>query len=728
MAEPLKIASSEGALKFFSTDREIVDLAGKTDFTDIAAAVVTDSDEDIASVKLINATKFDIPVFMLTADSAALDASVREMVFHFLDNNDESYRNIYDSEIETAAATYEDKMIPPFFKEMVHYVEEGNLNFDTPGHHGGQFFLRHPAGRALYNFYGENLFRSDVSSSDVEVGDLLTHGGAALDGEKHAARVFNADKTYFVMNGTTTSNAIVDIAAVKPGDLVLFDRNNHKSNYNAALVQAGGLPVYLETERNPFGFIGGIDDAAFNEDYIRAQAAKVDPEKAKEKRPFRLAIIELGTYDGSIYNARQVIKRIGRLCDYILFDSAWVGYEQFIPMMKDSSPLLIDDLGPEDPGIFVTQSVHKQMGGLSQASQIHKKDKHIKGQKRYIDHKRFNNAYMKYTSTSPFYPIYSTLDVNAKMMEGPAGAKMWIDTVKLGIEARKRMLKESTMFTPFIPTTVHGKKWEDVDTDTIANDIDYWRFSKGEKWHSFAGYADNQYFVDPLKFMLKTPGINMETGEYEDFGVPATLISSYLREHGIIPEKSDLNSILFLLTPAETKAKLDNLVNFILQLEKLIKEDAPLSDVLPKIYAENIDRYRGYTIRQLCQEIHDFYKKSNAKAYQRALFREKTWPKPSMTPYDADKALVANNAKLVPLDKIVGETALEGALPYPPGILCVAPGEVWNKEAATYFTILQEGINNFPGFDPEIQGVYMEPQEDGRVKAYGYVYDKDAKK
>ena len=223
-------------------------------------------------------------------------------------------------------------------------------------------------------------------------------------------------------------------------------------------------------------------------------------------------------------------------------------------MMRDCSPLLLE-LNQDDPGIFVTQSVHKQQAGFSQTSQIHKKDNHIKGQKRYVDHKRFNNSYMFHASTSPFYPLFAALDVNARMQEGEAGKTFWADCVKLGIEARKLVLKNCSLLKPFIPPVVNGKKWEDYDTEEIANNIEFFKFKPGEKWHSFEGYGENQYFVDPNKFMLTTPGINVETGEYEDFGIPATILANYLRENGIIPEKNDLNSILFLLTPAETSNK-----------------------------------------------------------------------------------------------------------------------------------------------------------------------------
>ncbi|ASW43965.1 ornithine decarboxylase [Clostridium isatidis] len=714
----LKILYTNEAKEYFNTIRRLV-LPEDTDFTDVAAAVVTD--QDIEIIEEIYNTKFGIPIFVVLKNVDRLSSEVSKMVYRVIDRN-EFDMNLYSRVIETAARQYEDNLLPPFFKALSDYVEQGNLQFDCPGHQGGQFFRKHPAGRFFYDFYGENIFRSDICNADIALGDLLIHEGPAMDASKYAARVYNADKTYFVMNGTSTANNVAINALVTPGDLVLFDRNNHKSVYNAALVGAGGIPIYLETARNPFGFIGGIHDHCFNEDYLRARIEKIAPDKAKEKRPFRLAVIQLGTYDGTIYNARQVIDRIGHLCDYILFDSAWVGYEQFIPMMRDCSPLLLD-LNENDPGILVTQSIHKQQAGFSQASQIHKKDKHIKGQKRYVDHKRFNNSYMMFASTSPFYPLYSTLDVNAKIQSGEAGKRLWRECIKMGIDARKEILEKCSLVRPFIPPIVRGKRWEDYDTEEIADNIEFFRFEPGEKWHSFDGYGKNQYFVDPNKFMLTTPGINVETGEYEDFGIPATILANYLREKSIIPEKNDLNSILFLMTPAETVTKMQNLVSQLVRFEHLIEEDAPLFEVLPSLYEKYESRYQGYTIRQLCQEMHNFYKENNAKKYQQDLFREASFPEVALTPYEANIELKRNNAKLVSLDKIVGEIALEGALPYPPGVFCVAPGERWSEAAQKYFTILQDGINKFPGFAPEIHGVYLE-EEDGLVRAYGYVLDK----
>ncbi|HHF4142247.1 ornithine decarboxylase SpeF [Haemophilus influenzae] len=713
----LKIAYNPKVEQYFSTNRELVEIT-KTDFTDVAAIMLTSGDVG-EYLERIQTTNFGIPVFVVQTEEEQVDPKFYDAIYHIQDLNGYDIK-LYSRQIETAARLYEEKMLPPFFKMLSEYVEMGNIAFDCPGHQGGQYYRKHPAGRFLYDFYGENIFRSDICNADVKLGDLLIHEGAACDAQKYAAQVFNADKTYFVLNGTSSSNKVALNAVLAPGDLVLFDRNNHKSNHHGALIQAGATPIYLETARNPFGFIGGIDSHCFEEDYLKSLIKEVAPEKLNQKRPFRLAVIQLGTYDGTIYNARQVVDKIGHLCDYILFDSAWVGYEQFIPMMKDCSPLLLE-LNENDPGILVTQSVHKQQAGFSQTSQIHKKDKHIKGQDRYVNHKRFNNAFMLHASTSPFYPLFAALDVNAKIQGSEAGRRLWHECVKVGIEARKLVLNHCELIRPFIPTTIKGKKWQDYDTEEIATNLEFFKFHPTDTWHKFEGYADEQYFVDPCKFLLTTPGISLETGEYEKFGVPATILANYLRENGIIPEKCDLNSILFLLTPAETLTKMQTLVAQIALFEKHIKQDSLLKDVLPTVYKNNEDRYKGYTIRQLCQEMHDLYVSRNVKQLQKDLFRKATLPEYVLNPHDANIELVRNKVELVPLTDIVGRVAAEGALPYPPGVLCVVPGERWSPTAQKYFLALEEGINTLPGFAPEIQGVYLQKDPDGRTRAYGYV-------
>ncbi|MDF3007682.1 MAG: ornithine decarboxylase [Enterobacter kobei] len=650
----MKIAASRELVSLLSTHREVVSL-DNTDFTDVAAVVITVADSYSGILALLKRTGFQLPVFMFSDTPAVAPPGVEAVI------GGKAQELL---ELESAACRYEENLLPPFFDTLTQYVAMDNSTFACPGHQHGAFFKKHPAGRQFFDFFGENVFRADMCNADVKLGDLLIHEGSAKHAQKFAAKVFHADKTYFVLNGTSAANKVVTNALLTRGDLVLFDRNNHKSNHHGALIQAGATPVYLEAARNPFGFIGGIDEHCFDERYLREQIRAVAPEKADEARPFRLAVIQLGTYDGTIYNARQVIDKIGSLCDYILFDSAWVGYEQFIPMMADCSPLLLD-LHENDPGIFVTQSVHKQQAGFSQTSQIHKKDNHIRGQARFCPHKRLNNAFMLHASTSPFYPLFAALDVNAKIHEGESGRRLWAECVELGIEARKAIIANCKMIKPFVPPEVAGRPWQDHPTHAIASERRFFSFEPGASWHGFDGYAREQYFVDPCKLLLTTPGIDAQTGDYTDFGIPATILAHYLRENGIVPEKCDLNSILFLLTPAESAEKMAHL--------------------------------------------------------QKAMFRADSFPPVAMNPQDANSEFIRGNVELVRISEAEGRIAAEGALPYPPGVLCVVPGEVWGGAVQRYFLALEEGVNLLPGFSPELQGVYSETDADGIKRLFGYV-------
>ena len=722
MVKHLKIAFTDSVKPWISSieDRTCIPI-NETDFTNIGAVVVSASEMDVLDNEQIRS--FGIPVIVMVVDPSHTISFDMERIAAVIDVTSTSI-NDYKGTIEQIVSSYEALILPPFFKALSDYVGDNNAQFDCPGHQGGQFFAKHPTGRAFYDFFGEHIFRADLCNADVKLGDLLIHEGYAHDAQAHAAAVYNADKTYFVLNGTSSANKVVLNALLTPGDIILYDRNNHKSICHGGLVMSGATPIYLETARNPFGSIGGILERCFDESYIRTLIGEKDPNKAKADRPIRLAVIQLGTYDGTIYNAHQVVDRIGHLCDYIFFDSAWVGYEQFIPMMKDCSPLLLE-LGPNDPGILVTQSVHKQQAGFSQTSQIHKKDKHIKGQDRYVDHKRFNNSFMMHASTSPFYPLFASLDVNAKIHEGELGKQLWRECIELGIDARKSVLSHCKYLRPLVPPIVHGKKWEEGNTQEMANDVSYFAFEPNAKWHSFKGYGEGQYFIDPCKFQLITPGINVETGAYEDFGIHANILANYLRENRIIPEKCDLNTILFLMTPAESKEKMDELVDQLVRFEEIIDRNAPMEEVLPSIYYSHIDKYKGYHIRQLCQEMHDFYKARNVSTLQQRLFYKEYFPEYVMNPQEANFEFQRNKGELVSLDEAEGRIALEGALPYPPGVLCVQPGERWSRTACDYFLALEEGINQLPGFAPEIQGVYLIEQPDGSKKAYGYVLKKE---
>ncbi|MEW6643712.1 MAG: Orn/Lys/Arg decarboxylase N-terminal domain-containing protein [Pseudomonadota bacterium] len=647
---------------------------------------------------------------------------------------------------------YAETLKTPFFGALSDFAEEGNQLWTCPGHNGGIFYSRSPIGRIFMEHLGEAVFRDDLDNSVLELGDLLTHEGPALQAQKEAATIFGAEKTYFVLNGTSASNKIVLSALVAEGDLVLFDRNNHKAAHHGALLLGGGTPVYLPTERNAYGLIGPITPASLDEAAIRAaiKASPLvkDPEAATRRRPFRVAVIEQCTYDGTIYNAQKLLEKIGPLCDYILFDEAWAGFMKFHPLYAERFAMGLRELGPEAPGIIATQSTHKQLASFSQASQIHVKDRHIKGQRRRVEHRRFNESFLQHASTSPFYPLFASLDVGAQMMKGRSGEVLWDDTIRLGIELRKKLRavrrefeeKESDparrwFFDPFVPDRVaipdvareggsHDVPWESLSTDQLAGKANYWELKPGASWHGFANLSPGHAITDPNKLTLLTPGLDRTTGQYEAHGIPAPVVAQYLRENRVVPEKNDLNSLLFLLTPGVESSKAGTLVSALVAFKRLHDDNALLDDVMPEFVARRPARYRGVRLRNLCGEMHAFYRSANISELQKAQFRAEHLPEPAMTPYQASRYLVRNDVDYLPIDEIAGRIATTLFVVYPPGIATIVPGERLTERAQpmiAYLKAFEQAENLFPGFGAEIQGLYREVDASGTIRFHTYV-------
>jgi ornithine decarboxylase len=647
---------------------------------------------------------------------------------------------------------YAETLKTPFFGALVDYAEAGNHMWTCPGHNGGVFYNRSPIGRIFVEHLGEAVFRDDLDNSVLELGDLLVHEGPALKAQQEAATIFGAEKTYFVLNGTSASNKIVLSALVAEGDLVLFDRNNHKAAHHGGLLLGGGIPIFLETDRNAHGLIGPIyrealDEAAIRE-RIRVNPLVQDPEAWQRPRPFRVAVIEQCTYDGTIYDAEAILAAIGHLCDYILFDEAWAGFMKFHPLFAGRFAMGLKNLGPDSPGIIATQSTHKQLASFSQASQIHVKDRHIQGQVRRVEHRRFNESFLQHASTSPFYPLFASLDVGAQMMRGRSGEVLWDDTIRLGIELRKKLRairrefeeKEQDpdrrwFFDPFVPDrvrvpseTIGGEPreipWEQVPTDELASNVRYWELEPGARWHGFSHVGEHYAMTDPNKLTLLTPGFDRATGAYDRFGIPAPVVAQFLRENRVVPEKNDLNSMLFLLTPGVESSKAGTLLSTLVAFKRRYDENALLDDVIPAFVRRRPARYSGRRLRDLCNEMHAFYRDAGVSTLQRAQFAPEHLPTMAMMPYEAVRQLTRNKVDYLPIDEIEGRIATTLFVVYPPGIATIVPGERLDARARpmiAYLKMFERASNLFPGFEAEIQGIYREVAPDGSVRFHTYV-------
>lgn len=577
--------------------------------------------------------------------------------------------------------------LPPFTKALLDFAKEARDDFCTPGHHSGALFEEIPEGRAFVSSLGEGAFTADISDSSSVIGDPSSHEGVSGEAEALAASVYGSDRCFFVLGGTSASNRIAISALVSEGDLILFDRNNHKSASQAALAAAGGLPVYLASERNASGIIGGLTEETLAPARLRKKAAKLSPDAGKKQRPYRLACLQLSTYDGLFLNAREILRRIGPLCDYILFDGAWAGYENFLPLLQDSA-ILTFPLTKDDPGILVTQSVHKQLAGFSMTSQLHKKDSHLRGMARYLEDDVLQAAYLMHISTSPYYPLLAGLEMNAYLHQ-KKGRELWQKAAITATELKKSILKRCRFLRPFTASMVRDASWEAHPTEEILSDPAFFAISAKDTWHGFSHIAENLYLTDPCKVLLTTGPL------------PAPLLSHWLESRHVTVEKSDFHTLLFLVEPSDRQQKCERLLSLFEECETAYEANAPMSSFAPDVTCLPGEGLKDYSLRYM-----DFLEKEQASRLSQTLFAEDHLPKAALTGRSAHQAFLKGARERVPLPKAKGRVSLEMILPYPPGITVLEPGEVWTDEVLSYFLFLQKYSSTFPDFSPEILGVH----------------------
>lgn len=577
--------------------------------------------------------------------------------------------------------------LPPFTKALLDFAKEARDDFCTPGHHSGALFEEIPEGRTFVSSLGEGAFTADISDSSSVIGDPSAHEGVSGEAEALAASVYGSDRCFFVLGGTSASNRIAISALVSEGDLILFDRNNHKSASQAALAAAGGLPVYLASERNESGIIGGLTEETLDPARLREKAAKLSPDAGKKQRPYRLACLQLSTYDGLFLNAREILRRIGPLCDYILFDGAWAGYENFLPLLQGSAVLTFP-LTKDDPGILVTQSVHKQLAGFSMTSQLHKKDSHLRGMARYLEDDVLQAAYLMHISTSPYYPLLAGLEMNAYLHQ-KKGRELWQKAAITATELKKSILKHCRLLRPFTAPMVRAASWEAHPTEEILSDPAFFAISPKDSWHGFSHIAENLYLTDPCKVLLTTGPL------------PAPLLSHWLERRHVTVEKSDFHTLLFLIEPSDRQEKCERLLSLFEECETAYEANAPMSSFAPDVTCLPGDGLKDYSLRCM-----DFLEKEQASRLSQTLFAEDHFPKAALTGRSAHQAFLKGARERVPLPKAKGRVSLEMILPYPPGITVLEPGEVWTDEVVSYFLFLQKYKSAFPDFSPEILGVH----------------------
>jgi arginine decarboxylase len=608
--------------------------------------------------------------------------------------------------IVRAAELYLERLPPPMFKALMEYTLQASYSWHTPGHGGGVAFRKSPVGQLFYEFFGENTLRSDISVSVGALGSLLDHTGPIAEGERNAARIFGADETLFVVGGTSTANKIVWHGTVARGDLVLCDRNCHKSILHS-LIMTGATPIYLIPSRNGLGIIGPISKDQFSRASIEKKIA--ESKFAKETSgKVRLMVMTNSTYDGLCYNIDAIKQSIGDAVEILHFDEAWYAHANFHEFYDGYHAISSGNPARSENAItFATHSTHKLLAALSQASMIHVQH----AENKRLDIARFNDAFMMHTSTSPQYGIIASCDVAAAMMEQPAGRALVEETIEEALSFRRAMLA--------VRKQIRASWWFDVwQPDAIAQrpaeTKSEWILKPGERWHGFEELAENHVLVDPIKVTILSPGLSAN-GDMQDLGIPAAVVVKFLSSRRIEIEKTGLYSFLVLFSMGITKGKWSTLVTELLNFKDLYDANAPLKNVLPSLAESHPDAYANTGLKDLCDMVHRTYREDNLPKAQRDMYT--TLPEMAMRPANAYECLVRGNVESVEIDHLMGRTLGVMVVPYPPGIPLIMPGEritAATKSIHDYLIYARDFDKKFPGFETDIHGLRFEHTPNGR--------------
>ena len=659
-----------------------------------------------AFVEEIRFRNSDIPLFLYgeTRTSRHIPNAILKELHGFIHMFEDTPEFVARYIIRESKA-YLDSLPPPFFRALTAYAHDGSYSWHCPGHSGGVAFLKSPVGQMFHQFFGENMLRADVCNAVDELGQLLDHSGPVAASERNAARIFQCDSLFFVTNGTSTSNKIVWHSTVAPGDVVIVDRNCHKSILHA-IIMTGAIPVFLMPTRNHYGIIGPIPKSEFSWETIEKKIAAHPFAKHAVGKP-RILTITQSTYDGVLYNVEDIKAMLDGKINTLHFDEAWLPHAAFHEFYKGMHAIGAGRPRARESMIFSTQSTHKILAGLSQASQIlvQNSDAHE------LDRDVFNEAFLMHTSTSPQYAIIASCDVAAAMMEAPGGPALVEESIKEALDFRRAMRKVDAEWGADWWFQVWGP---DELTEESAGNRDEWMLKADDQWHGFGDLAEGFNLLDPIKATVITPGLNVD-GNFSEWGVPALILTRYLTEHGIVVEKTGLYSFFIMFTIGITKGRWNTMVTELQQFKDDYDRNQPLWRVMPEFVAAH-PLYDRIGLKELCQKMHEVNRKANVARLTTEMYTSEMMP--VMRPADAYSKMAHREIDRVPIDDLQGRVTAVLLTPYPPGIPLLIPGESFNNTIIDYLKCARSFNEMFPGFETDIHGLVETKGEDGKTSYY----------
>lgn len=600
----------------------------------------------------------------------------------------------------------------PFFDNLKRYAQRPIATFHAlPIARGKSVFTSNWISD-MGEFYGPNLFLAESSATTGGLDSLLEPTGNIKEAQEMAARAFGADHAFFVTNGTSTSNKMVLQALLAPGDIVILDRNCHKSHHYGCVL-AGAQPYYVEAfPLIEYSMYGGVPLHTIKQALLKLKA---------QGELHRVKMLDLTncTFDGHVYDTSRVMKECLAIKPDLIFlwDEAWFGFAHWSPLLRQrtamgaaatltetlaqpealvaweaqqkelgdtpSDEVLLNTVLVPDPRavrlrVYQTNSVHKSMSALRQGSIVLVKDvdfEHVESQ--------FHEAVFTHASTSPNLQIIASLDVARRQMQ-LEGYGLVANALQISLEIRKQINSHPLISKYFkvlsnaemIPESFRNSDLQDYNDPDVS-----W-----EK--AITAIRNDEFLIDPTRMTLSCghagfDGTTFKNVLAEKFNIQLNKTSrnSILLQSNINNTRSDIALLIRVLmeiaTDLETKLT-DSGEGYRKAFENKVHE---LVDDLPKLpdFSHFDDRYRDDTTSDT---LHGDIRRAFYDAYNEAECEYL-----SLDGAELDQRLQSGPA-LVSANFVI---------PYPPGFPIMVPGQVITQEIVDFMRKLD--VKEIHGFN-----------------------------
>ena len=580
----------------------------------------------------------------------------------------------------------------PFFTALKEYSQKPTGVFHAMPISRGNSVFKSWWMRDFGEFYGRNLFLAETSTTAGGLDSLSQPTGPLKKAQEMAANAYCAKKTFFVTNGTSTSNKIIHQGLTQPGDIVLIDRECHKSHHYA-LVLSGAIPVYLDSYKiQPYSIYGAVTIKTIVDTLN-------DLKKAGRLDKVKMLVLTNSTFDGIVYNPQMVMEEVLKIKPDIIFlwDEAWFGFASFSPYLRTRTAMFAaktiqDKRDEEQKGkngkkvesnvrvrVYATQSTHKTLSSFRQGSVIHIFDEDFEAK----NENSFHEAYLTHISTSPNYQILASLDAGRRQAEFE-GFELTERAIEMAMNLRYQISTHALLKKYFhvlpVGELIPNELLEQPDVDFLKSDGTWNR--QGEAWDK------EEFALDPTKVTLCVGRTGVDG---------TTFRNKYLMDQfGIQINKTSPNTVLFMTNIGTTRSSVSYLLSVLLKIaEKIDHDSRTANSELQKATekhayelmneASPLPSFTGFhdSFRAIPGVVGGNMREAFYLSYDEANCKY----------LHLDEALAALNNK----EPLVSANFVT---PYPPGFPVLVPGQVVSLEIVDF--LLGLDVTEIHGYAPKI--------------------------